>query len=105
MASFLKSLFGGGNKDGGGDDAPQAEASTYKDCTIVPAPEKEGGQWRLAGTISKEIDGVVRSRKFIRSDMFSDRETANQFAVQKAQLIIDQRADLFADPEADKTPI
>jgi len=103
MASFLKALFGGGNKDGG-EAAPEAEATTYKDCTITPAPQKEGGQWRLAGTIRKEIDGVMRERMFIRSDLFSDRETAMQFAVQKAQLIIDQRNDLFADPD-DKTPV
>ena len=102
MVSFLKNLFGGGgSSDGAG---AEMEASVYKDCTIVPAPRKEGGQWRLAGVIRKEIDGAMRERAFIRSDLFSDRDTAAEFAIQKAQLIIDQRSDLFADPN-DTTPI
>jgi hypothetical protein len=54
---------------------------------------KEGGQWRLAGTISKEIGGVAKEHKFIRADLFSSKDEAEQFAVIKAQLIIDQSGD------------
>ncbi len=95
MASFLKSLFGLG-KSGG--DAPEAAGTLYKDCMIVPAPRKEGNQWRLAGVIRKDVDGTTRERAFVRSDLFSDKDTAAQFAIQKGQLIIDQRSDLFSDP-------
>ena len=50
MVSFLKSLFGGGKSEA----APaEAEAVPYNDCLIVPAPIKEGAQWRLAGFIQK----------------------------------------------------
>lgn len=104
MASFLKSLFGMG-KSGDGGAAPEADGTPYKDCLIVPAPRKEGGQWRLAGSIRKEIDGVMHERAFVRSDLFSDRDTAAQFAVQKGQLIIDQRgAELFSNPD-DTSPV
>ncbi|MCC0030760.1 MAG: transcriptional activator HlyU [Brucellaceae bacterium] len=101
MVSFLKSLFGGGKSEA----APaEAEAVPYNDCLIVPAPIKEGAQWRLAGFIRKEVGGVMRERKFIRSDLMSDRETAVQFAIQKAQLIIDQRSDLFSGSD-DSSPV
>lgn len=102
MASFLKSLFGGGKQ--AGEETAQAEAVAYKGCMIVPAPRKEGAQWRLAGIIRKEVDGATRERAFVRADLFSDRETAVQFSIQKAQLVIDQRADLFSGA-GDDSPV
>lgn len=104
MASFLKSLFGIG-KSGDGGASPESGGTRYKDFLIVPAPRKEGGQWRLAGFIRMEIDGVARERAFVRSDLFSDKGTAAQFAIQKGQLIIDQRgAELLRNPD-DTTPV
>jgi hypothetical protein len=101
MASFLKSLFGFGKSGGNG---AEAQGTLYKNCMIVPTPRREGNQWRLAGVIRKEMDGVARERAFVRSDLFSDRETAAQLAIQKGQLIIDQRHDLFDGPD-DGVPV
>ena len=54
--SFLKKLFGGGA--GNDNGAAKAGASVeHEGYLITPAPQKEGGQFRLAGTISMEIDG------------------------------------------------
>ena len=84
--SWLKKLFGGGD---GGDVKPGA-AQEYKGYAIAATPIKESGQWRLAGHITKEIGGVAKEHKFVRADLFSSKEEAEQFAFVKAQLIIDQ---------------
>jgi hypothetical protein len=87
--SWLKKIFGGGN-EGAASGGPAQE---YKGFSIVATPIKEGGQWRLAGTISKDIGGAVKEHKFIRADLFSSKDEAVQFTVSKAQLIIDQSGD------------
>jgi hypothetical protein len=86
--SFLKRLFGGGASN----PAPAASRE-YKGYTITAAPMKEGGQFRLAGVISKESGGVAREHRFIRADLFSSKDEAVQFAFMKGELIIDQSGD------------
>jgi hypothetical protein len=88
--SWLKKIFGGGEGAGVPSKGPAHE---YKGFTIHATPIKEGGQWRLAGTISKEVGGAMKEHKFIRADLFSSKDEAGQFAVSKAQLIIDQSGD------------
>jgi hypothetical protein len=84
--SWLKKIFGGGESS-----APSTgTAHEYKGFSIIATPIREGGQWRLAGTISKDVGGAVKEHKFIRADLFSSKDEAVQFAVSKAQLIIDQ---------------
>lgn len=82
--SFFKKIFGGG------DGAKPGAAQDYKGFAIVATPIKEGGQWRLAGTISKEVGGVMKEHKFIRADLFSSKDEAEKFVMAKAELIIDQ---------------
>ena len=65
-------------------------AQEYKGYAITATPIKESGQWRLAGVITKEIGGVAKEHRFVRADLFSSKEEAEQFAFVKAQLIIDQ---------------
>ena len=77
MASFLSRLFG---RSGTGDTTPPAAAAAgeaYGDCIIRAAPMKEGSQYRLAGSIEREIDGAVRVRSFIRADLFTSLDEAN----------------------------
>jgi hypothetical protein len=86
--SWLKKIFGGG------EAAPAASATReHKGYTIIATPIKEGGQYRLAGMISKEIGGVVNEHRFVRADLFTSRDEAVQFAFLKGQLIIDQSGD------------
>jgi hypothetical protein len=61
----------------------------YKGFMIEAAPYKDGGQWQLAGVISK--DG--KSHRFVRADKFSDRDEAADIAMGKGQLIVDQLGD------------
>jgi hypothetical protein len=66
-----------------------AKSLEYKGYMIEAAPFKEGGQWQLAGRISK--DG--KEHKFIRADKFTDRDECAEIALAKGQLIIDQSGD------------
>ena len=84
--SWLKKIFGGG--DGGASKTGAAQE--YKGYAITATPIKESGQWRMAGVITKEIGGVTKEHRFVRADLFSSKDEAEQFAFVKAQLIIDQ---------------
>jgi hypothetical protein len=72
-------------------DAPSGAVKTleYKGYLIEAKPYKDGGQWQLAGRISK--DGKVHD--FVRADKFSSQEEAADIAVSKGQLIVDQSGD------------
>jgi hypothetical protein len=61
----------------------------YKGYVIDAIPYKDGGQWQLAGRISKE----GREHKFVRADKFTSKEEAADIAISKGQLIIDQSGD------------
>ncbi|NJR13884.1 MAG: hypothetical protein HC779_06520 [Phyllobacteriaceae bacterium] len=86
--SFFKKLFGGGDKPA--PASPAAAAVDYKGFQIIPAPMAEGGQFRLAGSISKDVGGEVKTHSFIRADVFADRDAAIEATIRKAQLIVDQ---------------
>lgn len=87
--SFLKSLFGGGTAS----KAVAARTEEYKGFVIAPAPYLEGGQYQLAGSITKTIDGAAKEHKFVRADRFSSAEDAVDFTLVKAKQIIDQQGD------------
>ena len=89
--SFLKKLFGGGS-DGGGE-AAAAKTVEYKGFIIEARPYKEGGQFQLAGVITKEIDGERKEHKFVRADRFAGQDEAAEFALSKGRQIIDERGD------------
>ncbi|MEZ5924363.1 MAG: HlyU family transcriptional regulator [Hyphomicrobiaceae bacterium] len=88
--SFLKRLFGAGSEAG---PAAAAKTTEYKGFTIEARPYKEGGQFQLAGVISKEIDGVRKEHTFVRADRFSGQDEAAEFALAKGRQIIDERGD------------
>lgn len=93
---ILRHLFGGGAKQ---PRAPELAASeVYKGFSIAALPIPEGGQFRLAADIEKEIDGARQVHRMIRADLFPTRELAAEFALQKARRIIDEQGDaLFRD--------
>ncbi|HTO31320.1 MAG TPA: HlyU family transcriptional regulator [Pararhizobium sp.] len=99
MASFLSKLFGfsGGSKEdanasGGG------KTESYADCLIRATPQREGAQFRLAGSVEKEADGVTRVRTFIRADLFSSEQDVIDATLRKGRQIIDQHGpSLFSD--------
>lgn len=95
--SFLKKLFGinssstsgAGDKTGSGSDAQEV----HEGFTIAAEPQKEGGQYRLAGTISKEVDGEMKTHHLIRADVFSDKDEAVQFTIRKAKQVIKEQGE------------
>lgn len=68
----------------------QVEPVEYKGFLIYPDALAEGGQYRIAGRITKEIDGELKTHRFIRSDLLPSAESANELMLQKAQLLIEQ---------------
>ena len=89
--SFLKKLFGGG--DSALNPSDSAASVDYNGYEITPAPMKDGSQFRLAGTIAKEIDGVEKSHMLIRADTFPSKEAAEEATLKKARYVIDEQGD------------
>ncbi|MEM5492210.1 HlyU family transcriptional regulator [Hoeflea sp. AS16] len=87
----IRNLFGGKSAS----SPPQAanEPDTYKDCLIYSEPMAEGGQWRLAGRIVKGDGEAAKEHKFIRADIFSNRDDVEAAAFRKARQIIDEQGD------------
>ncbi|MEO0911715.1 MAG: HlyU family transcriptional regulator [Pseudomonadota bacterium] len=85
--SLLSRLFGGGQS------APASKPEEYEGFRIYPEPIAEGGKYRLAARIEKEIDGDVKSYQLIRADMLDSRDTAVETAVRKARQVIDEQGD------------
>jgi hypothetical protein len=89
--SFLKKLFGGGSKPAPAPEA--APAIEHAGFLIKATPYEERGEWQMCGVIEKEIDGALKSHRFIRADRFAARELAVEMTQAKARLIIDQQGD------------
>ncbi|WP_404402915.1 HlyU family transcriptional regulator [Pelagibacterium halotolerans] len=92
--SFLKSLFGGGEKK---PAMPKVDAhEEYEGYTIKAVLMQAGGEYQIAGTIEKEIDGELKIYKFIRADKFTSKEDAIVATLGKGrQLIKEQGTSLF----------
>ena len=80
--SWLSKLFGAGDAPA----APQAEPIEYNGFSITPAPQKDGGKWRIAARIEK--DGQVH--ELIRADTLDSFEAAVDASTFKAKQMIDQ---------------
>lgn len=88
--SFFKKLFGGG---GAAAEAKPVKSAEHKGFTIEARPYKEGGQFQLAGVISKEIDGVRKEHKYVRADRFTSIDEAAEIALVKGRQIIDEQGE------------
>jgi hypothetical protein len=88
--SFLRKLFGGGGGDGGAVSAASIDHEGY---SIQPTPMKEGAQFRLAGSITKQLDGEEKTHQFIRADLFSSADECSEACIRKAKQLIDEQGD------------
>lgn len=88
MALFSR-LFGGKS---GGSDQP-APAEEYKGFRIVPHPIREGGHYRVAARIEKDVDGQLRQHELIRADTVATLDEATALSVAKARQMIDEQGD------------
>ena len=81
--SLLKRLFG---------SKPAEEvAETYNGFRIIAAPIPEGGKYRLAARIEKDVDGETKAHQVIRADTFDSLEQAQTVSVTKAKQVIDEQ--------------
>lgn len=62
----------------------------YKGMLIYQESIAENGQYRVAGRITQEINRELQTHRFIRSDILSNKQEADQLMLKKAQLFIDQ---------------
>ena len=97
IGGLLGKLFGGGGGSAREPEPEAGEAVEHGGFTIVPAPIKEGGQYRTAGTISREVDGQMKSARFIRADNHSDRQAAMDHSVRKGMQIVDEQGASLLD--------
>jgi hypothetical protein len=86
--SFLSALFGRAGR-GAVDNEKPAEPLEYKGFVIRAAPFKNEGQYQTAGTIEREIAGVLKEHRFIRADAFATYDDAVTFTLGKARQMID----------------
>ncbi len=88
--SGIKNLFSAS----GEAQVKTEEAIEYKGFNIIPAPMSEGGQFRVAATITKQAeDEEVKTHNFIRSDLIPNRDECISITVRKAKMMIDQQGD------------
>jgi len=69
------------------------EVIEHNGFSIVPAPMSEGGQYRVAATISKGEGDDCQTHTFIRSDLVGSRDECITVTVRKAKMTIDQLGD------------
>jgi hypothetical protein len=91
--SFLKSLFGRRATSEEAKAPDPAHALEYKGFVIRAAPFKNEGQYQTAGSIEKEIDGVMKEHKFLRADRHAGFEDAVSFTLFKGRQIIDEQGE------------
>lgn len=72
---------------------PTVEPVEYKSFLIYPNSETDGSQFRIAGKLTKEINGELKEHRFIRSDVISSKANADELMVSKAKVLIDQLGD------------
>jgi hypothetical protein len=92
--SFLKRLFGGGSGEtaAAGPGAP-AKQMEHKGFTISATPFKADGQYQTSGTVSKEIDGVMKEHRFIRADRFASLDDAVDVSLRKGVQLVDEQGE------------
>ena len=90
MFGFLKKLAGGSGKPAAAEAAPVTE---YQGYAIQPCPREEAGGWSTEATITKEIDGELKTHHFIRADKTGSRDGAIELTLNKCRMTIDQIGD------------
>ena len=105
LGKLIKSIFGGGadNDGSGGDSGKSSQAvedtEDYQGYLIEAAPIKEGGQFRTAGFIVKEVDGETKRIPFIRADNSTDKSQAVSHSLSKGRQIIDEQGERLLQRE------
>ena len=100
MASFLSKLFGFPVAPAPRRQRLPAKAETYGDCHDPRDADPRGSQFRLAGSVEKDVEGVIRVTH-LRADVFTSETGRDRCDL--AQGASDHRQhgpSLFADDAA-----
>lgn len=89
IGDFLHRLVSSGGEGG----QPAAAAVDYKGYAIRPTPTRQGSQWLTAGVITKGSAEGAKEHRFIRAETHATREGAEEFAVLKAKMLIDEQGE------------
>lgn len=94
--SFLKKLFGGGSDKeataSGIDGQEEFEGYLIKAMLM-----RSGGEYQIAGTIEKDVDGERKVHKFVRADKVADKDDCVAMTLGKGrQIIREQGRTLFS---------
>ena len=91
--SFLKRLFGGGDKTADTSAPAVARQVEHKGFLVSATPYKADGQYQTCGIVSKEIGGVLKEHKFIRADRFASLDDAVEVSLKKGLQLVDEQGD------------
>jgi hypothetical protein len=91
--SFLKRLFGGGDKAADASAPAVARQVEHKGFLVSATPYKADGQYQTCGIVSKEIGGVLKEHKFIRADRFASLDDAVEVSLKKGLQLVDEQGD------------
>jgi hypothetical protein len=96
--SKIASIFGGGPSGAEAKGVAKEHMREIAGLRVFATPMREGAQFRIAGRIEKDQDGVTMTRDFIRADLFSTEDDAVDVTFRKAEQIISQSGrTLFSD--------
>lgn len=88
---FLRDMLS--PQDAGRENAAPADPVRYKGFTIEATPRKGETGWSTEGIISREIEGELKTQRFIRADTSGNKEEAIRSSILKGQRIIDEQGD------------
>jgi hypothetical protein len=91
--SFLKRLFGGGEKAVDASAPAVAGKVEHKGFLVSATPYKADGQYLTCGIVSKEIGGVMKEHRFIRADRFASLDDAVEVSLKKGQQLVDEQGE------------
>jgi hypothetical protein len=70
-----------------------APSEEHKGFRITPKPIREGGHYRIAARIEKEVAGVPRMHDLVRADTAATPDEARTLSVAKARQMIDEQGE------------
>ncbi len=89
---FWSRLFGGGRGSAPAEE-PVGASEEHKGFRITPKPIREGGHYRVAARIEKEVAGTLRVHDLVRADTVASPDEARALSLAKARQVIDEQGD------------
>ena len=90
---FWSRFFGGKQAE----EPASALSEEHKGFRITPKPIREGGHYRIAARIEKEVAGVSRVHDLVRADTVAAPDEARVLSLAKARQMIDEQGERLFD--------